>query len=345
MAQMARKRNLFLKIKTTAMSKVIDLHAHVVFEEVFGVAGKFGPELLTDKDGLSFFRVGDYQLKPINYRDTVFMDVNLRLERMDKDGIDVQMLSPNPLTMFHHIPAKTAIEFCQIQNDTMAKVVSRHPGKLLGAATLPMQDVNAAIKELDRAVNELGLVAAYTGTHYPFGIDDPILDDFYSALVEMDVPLFLHPASSGGDKGPDDSRLDRFNLTILLGYPYEEMLACATILFGGVLERHPKLDICISHGGGGLPYLFDRFVGMTKFGNWIPESIREHGFSHMLQKLWFDAHVDGETAHKRLLEVVGHDRLVYGTNFGGWDTPSAADKFAASLTPNAERLLRLNEES
>ena len=126
----------------------------------------------------------------------------------------------------------------------------------------------------------------------------------------MNVPLFLHPASSGGDKGPDDSRLDRFNLTILLGYPYEEMLACATILFGGVLERHPKLDICISHGGGGLPYLFDRFVGMTKFGNWIPESIREHGFSHMLQKLWFDAHVDGETAHKRLLEVVGHDRLV-----------------------------------
>ena len=74
------------------MSKVIDLHAHVVFEEVFGVAGKFGPELLTDKDGLSLFRVGDYQLKPINYRDTVFMDVNLRLERMDKDGIDVQML-------------------------------------------------------------------------------------------------------------------------------------------------------------------------------------------------------------------------------------------------------------
>ena len=61
----------------------------------------------------------------------------------------------------------------------------------------------------------------------------------------------------------------------------------------------------------------------------------------MLQKLWFDAHVDGETAHNRLVEVVGHNRLVYGTNFGGWDTPSAADEFAASLTPNAEALLRL----
>ena len=196
MAQMERKRHPFLEIKTLAMSKVIDLHAHVVFEEVFGVAGKYGPELLTDKDGLTFFRVGNYQLKPINYRSTVFMDVDLRLERMEQDGIDVQMLSPNPLTMFHHVPKETAIKFCQIQNDTMAKVVSKHPEKLLGAAALPMQDVDAAIKELDRAINQLGLVGAYTGTHYPFGIDDPILDNFYSALVELDVPLFMHPASS-----------------------------------------------------------------------------------------------------------------------------------------------------
>ena len=324
------------------MAKVIDLHAHVVLEEVFGVAGKYGPELLTDKEGLSFFRVGDYQLKPINYRGTVFMDPVLRLERMEQDGIDMQMLSPNPLTMFHHIPKKTAINFCQIQNDAMAQLVSVHPEKLLGAAALPMQDIDAAIKEIDRAVNQLGLVAAYTGTHYPCDIDDKSLDMFYSALVDLDIPLFMHPSSSGGDKGPDDPRLDRFNLTILLGYPYEEMLACATLLFGGVLERHPKLDICISHGGGGLPYLFDRFVGMTKFGNWVPESIKENGLDHMLRKLWFDAHVDGETAHNRLLEVVGHDRLVYGTNFGGWDTPSAADHFAASLTPNAEKLLRLN---
>ena len=323
------------------MSRVIDLHAHAVLEAGFGKAGKFGPELSKDADGVPFFRIGDFQMKPMEYKGTVFMETDLRLERMEQDGIDLQMLSPNPLTMVHHIPADVAIPFCQAQNDAMAEVVNQHPGKLLGAAALPMQDVDAAIKELERAVKELGLVAAYTGTHYPFPLDDPRMDDFYKAVVELDIPLFLHPASSGGDKGPEDSRLDRFNLSILLGYPYEELVACATILFGGVYERHPDIDICISHGGGGLPYFFDRFVGMTQFGSWVPESIQEHGFHEMMRKLWFDAHVDGDAANARLIEIMGEDRLVYGTNFGGWDTPSAADEFAASLTPNAEKLLRL----
>lgn len=320
---------------------VFDLHAHVVLEKGFGVAGKFGPELAKDKDGVPFFRIGQYQMKPMDYRGTVFMETDLRLQRMAEHGIDRQMLSPNPLTMFHHIPADIATHFCQVHNDAMAEVVNAHPDRLLGAACLPMQDVDAACKELERAVKELGLVAAYTGTHYPFDLDDSRLNPFYQTLIDLDVPLFLHPASSGGDEGPLDPRLNRFNLTILLGYPYEELLAVATLLFGGVLERHPKLDVCISHGGGGLPYFIDRFIGMTQFGNWVPESIKERGFQSVMRDLWFDAHVDGDPAHHRLVEVMGTDKLVYGTNFGGWDTPSSADEFAASLTPNAERLLRL----
>ena len=323
------------------MTRVIDLHAHVVLEAGFGEAGKYGPELAQDENGVPFFRIGEYQMKPLDYRGSVFMDTQLRLERMQQDGIDLQMLSPNPLTMFHHIPADVATRFCQVHNDAMAELVSRHPDKLLGSACLPMQDIDAANRELERCVSQLGLVAAYTGTHFPHDLDDSRMDPFYQHLVELDVPLFLHPASSGGDKGPEDERMNRFNLSILLGYPHEEMVACAMLLFGGVFDRHPNVDICISHGGGALPYLFDRFEGMTRFGNWVPESIQQHGLEAMVRKIWFDAHVDGETAHNRLLEVAGHDRLVYGTNFGGWDTPPPAGDFAASLTPNAEKLLRL----
>ena len=325
------------------MGKVIDLHAHAVLEAGFGVAGKFGPELSKDTNGVPFFRIGEYQMKPMEYRGTVFMETELRLERMEQHGIDLQMLSPNPLTMFHHIPADIALKYCQVHNDAMAEIVAAHPGKLLGSAALPMQDVDAAITELERAVSQLGLIAAYTGTHYPVTLDDSSLDPFYSALTELDVPLFLHPASSGGDKGPEDPRLDRFNLSILLGYPYEELMAVAALIFGDVLERHPKLDVCISHGGGGLPYFVDRFNGMTQFGAWVPDSIRENGFEAQMKKLWFDAHVDGEPAHKRMVEVFGTEKLVYGTNFGGWDTPSKADDFAASLAANAERLLRLKQ--
>ena len=149
------------------MSKIIDLHAHVVLEAGFGQAGKFGPELAKDNDGVPFFRIGQYQMKPMEYRGTVFMEIDQRLERMEQMGIDQQMLSPNPLTMFHHIPAETANHFCKIHNDAMAEIVAANPGRFFGAACLPMQSPDLAIKELERATSQLGLIAAYTGTDFP----------------------------------------------------------------------------------------------------------------------------------------------------------------------------------
>jgi len=321
-------------------ARVIDLHAHVVIEAAFGTAGRYGPELAVDTNGMSYFRIGKYQMKPMAYRGTVFMDMARRLEQMERIGIDLQMLSPNPLTMLHRVEAEHAVAFCRVHNDAMAELVARHPGKLLGAAALPMQDVDAATAEIERAVKQLGLVAAYTGTDYPFGLDDARLDDFYRTLVALDVPLFLHPASSGGAEPPDDARLTRFDLGILMGYAYEETMAAATLVLGGVLERHPRLDVCISHGGGSMPYLIERFQRMSEFRAWAPESVRANGFRHELKRLWFDAHVEGTRAHELLVETVGTERLVYGTNFGGWDTPKHVEPFAADLTANARRLLR-----
>jgi aminocarboxymuconate-semialdehyde decarboxylase len=318
--------------------RVLDLHAHAVLEAGFNQAGRHGPATGVD-DGVPFFRIGNYRMKPMSYRGTVFMDVEKRLDLMAQLGIDLQLLSPNPLTMFHRIEADLAAHFCRVHNDAMAELVAKHPGKFLGAAALPMQDVDAAMRELERAVKELGLVAAHTGTRYPFPLDDPRLDDFYRTLVELDVPLFLHPESTGGAEGPDDARLGRFDFTILLGYAYEETLAVATLVLGGVLDRHPDVDICVSHGGGAMPYLIDHFERMGKLRNW--EALHGGTFRAAMNRLWFDAHTEGDAAHDMLVATLGTERLVYGTNFGGWDTPRHVDDFAASLTPNAERLLRL----
>lgn len=331
--------------ETSGKTDVIDLHAHVVLEQAFGKAGPHGPELARDDDGTPYFRIGNYRMQPMDYRGTVFMDLDRRIEQMDRAGIDLQLLSPNPLTMFHRIEPEHAIRFCRDHNDAMADTVARRPDRLLGAAALPMQDVAAATRELERCVKDLGLVAAYTGTDYPMPLDAPELDDFYRALVDLDVPLFLHPASTGGAEGPDDARLARFDLTLLLGYAYEETLAAGTLVFGGVLDRHPELDVCISHGGGAMPFLLERFAGMARFRQWVPESVREHGFTAVLRRLWFDAHVDGEGSLELLLAEIGRDRLVYGTNFGGWDAPAQADDLARALTSNARRLLRLDRQA
>lgn len=322
------------------MTGVFDLHAHVVLGDAFGAAGRYGPEL-TAEGGVDAFRVGDYVMKPMPYRGSVFMDVQRRLEAMDTHCILRQMLSPNPLTFFGGIEAGPATDYARASNDAMAAVVAHDPQRLFGSASLPLQDPDAAAAELTRSVTDLGMVAGYVGTDYGFTLDDPRLDDFYRQVVALDVPLFVHPATNDGRTGAADQRLARFGLDLVVGYTYEETLAVAALVLGGVFDRHPDLDICISHGGGAITFLAQRFDSMAAFRRRGAEADGP-GFGESLKKLWFDAHLEPGPARDLVIETVGLDRMVYGTNFGGWDTPPHADDFDASLTPNAERLLRLD---
>ncbi len=317
------------------MTGVVDLHAHVVLDAAFETAGVHGPTHGDDADGVEFFRVGDYTMKPIPYRGSVFMDVERRLAEMDRVGIDRQLLSPNPLTFFGGVESAPAVGFARATNDAMAALVAQHPDRLLGAAQLPLQDPAAATDELDRAVSELGLVAGYVGTDYGMSLDDPRLDEVYGRAVELDVPLFVHGVTNDGAGPVADRRLRRFGLDLIVGYTYEETLAAAALVLGGVLDRHPDLDVCISHGGGAIAFLAQRFDSMAHFlGN-------ESDFAASLGRLWFDSHLEPGPARDLVVETVGIERMVYGTNFGGWDTPTATDEFDAALTPNAHRLLRL----
>ena len=323
----------------------IDIHAHAVLEAAFGAAGSYGPELAPDPDGVPFFRIGDYTMKPMSYRGSLFMDVDRRLRAMDRDGIEMQLLSPNPLTLFHGIPADDAIRFCRIHNDAMAELVGQHPGRLLGAAALPMQDVDAATTELVRCTRELGLTAPYTGTDFGYELDDARLDDFYRTLIELDVALFLHPASSDG-RGLPPPKMRRFDLSLLLGYAYDETLAVSALVLGGVTERHPDVDICISHGGGVIALLAEKFAFAAETRPWVSEHLRDGGFLRHLRRLWFDTHMDAAPALDLLVATVGTERLVFGTNYGGWDSGGrhARDEFTLSLSHNARRLLRLPEK-
>ncbi|MDX2378204.1 MAG: amidohydrolase family protein [Acidimicrobiia bacterium] len=314
---------------------VFDLHAHVVLESAFGAAGRYGPFHGDDERGREFFRVGEYTMKPVPYRGTVFTDVVRRLAAMDELGIERQLLSPNPLTFLGGIEASPAIDFACASNDAMSGLVAESPDRLFGSAQLPLQDPDAACAELERAVNDLGLLAAYVGTDYGCSLDDPRLDDFYRQLVGLDVPLFVHGVTNDGIGPPPDARLRRFGLDLIVGYTYEETLAVATMVLGGVFDRHPELDVCVSHGGGAIAFLARRFDSFASFLG------KASDFATDLSRLWFDSHLEPGPARDLVVDTVGADRMVYGTNFGGWDTPTAIDEFDSSLTANAERLLRL----
>ncbi|MGE5136607.1 MAG: amidohydrolase family protein [Gemmatimonadota bacterium] len=323
---------------------VIDVHAHVVLPVSFGAAGAAGPEL-GETDGVPWFRVGEYVLRGVRYRGSPFMDAGLRLQEMDRRGIGLQLLSPNPLTYFGDLAPAAAAAYCRAHNDGLAAVVAAHPGRLLGAAQLPMQDIAAAIRELQRAVRNLGLRAAYIDTDPCRPLDDPAMDDFYACVTELDVPLFVHPTSIGPGGPPADPRLRRFDLDLLVGFAYQETLAIAALVVGGVLDRHPRLDVCVSHGGGAIEALAARFGSAARSRPWAPERLRAEGFGSYLRRLWFDTHVHSERVLAGLIELAGPGRLVYGTNFAGWDAEGASGPPQApglDLTANARRLLRLD---
>lgn len=332
-----------------AAAPVVDVHAHAVLEASLGAAGAAGPELGTADDGTPFYRVGGYLLRGVRYRSSPFMDVDLRLAAMDAAGIDVQLLSPNPLTYFGDLPAAEAAGFARAHNDALAAVCAKHPDRLLAAAQLPVQDVAACVSEARRAVLDLGMAAVYLDTD-PAGrtLDDPALDPLYEVLVDLDVPLFVHPSPLGPDGPPADPRLRRFDLDLLLGFARDETLAVAALVFGGVLERHPGLDVCVSHGGGAAAFLAGRLAAAVQARPWASEALQHNGFETYYRRLWFDTHVHDEGSLALLVEHAGTERLVYGTNFAGWDSGAGHEPgpveagLAEALSRNASRLLRLD---
>lgn len=320
---------------------MIDVHAHVVLEGVLGCAGHYGPELGIGPEGRSRFRVGDYVLDGVDYRGTPFMDVDRRLALNDHLGIELQVLSPNPITYFHHIEADVAIGFCRWHNEEMAAMVAAHPDRFVGFAQLPMQDVDAAVAELRRAVGDLGLLGPYIGTDFGMTFDDERLDPLWATAVELDVPVFIHPAPAGIDGPLRDPRIRKFDLDLSLGFLYEETLAVACLVYGGVLDRHPGLDVCVSHGGGAAAYMAGRLDHNGRTRPWSRSAPVD--FLGSLQRLWFDQHVHDDASLALLEARVGRDRLVVGTNLAGWDAPTEPDHipFVPDYDANARRLLRL----
>ena len=319
---------------------MIDVHAHTVLAGVMGCAGHYGPELGIGPEGRPRFRVGGYVLDGVDYTGSPFMDVDVRLALNDRLGIDLQVLSPNPITYFHHIEPDIAAEFCRWHNAELAAVVAAHPDRLQGFAQLPMQDVHASVAELRRA-RDLGLVGAYIGTEFGMDLDDEHLDALWATLVELDVPVFIHPAPSGIDGPLRDQRIRKYDLDLALGFLYEETMAVAHLIYGGVLDRHPELDICLSHGGGASAFMLGRLDHLGRTRPWA----REHpiDFAGQLRRLWFDQHVHDDAALELLERQVGRDRLVVGTNLAGWDAPTEPDQipFVADYDANARRLLRI----
>ena len=185
-----------------------------------------------------------------------FWDVDAKLRHMDRLGIDASVLSLTPTLFFYWLDAAPAEDFCRLANDSLARLASQSDGRLFGMAVVPMQRPEAAVAELRRAVNELGLRGVMIGTT----IGDAPLDD------ARFTPFFARGRGTGraGDAASVLRRRSRptrssdFYMVNLTGNPMETCFAATRLILSGFFDRHPLLDVVLVHAGGFMPYQIGR---------------------------------------------------------------------------------------
>lgn len=228
------------------------------------------------------------------------------LEGMRAEGLERRVLSPPPFTFRYWEDPGDGADLCRALNDSLAEAIAGHD-ELLGLCTVPLQDVDAAIAELERAVG-LGLVGVELGT---FVHDENLGDDrfapFFAAVEAAGLPILVHP-----DFRPNP-RLAQHYLINLVGMPVETATAMANLVFNGTLDRYPRLRFCFLHGGGAAPYLYGRWDAGWRVRTDTKSRI-ERPPSEYLASVWCDTLTHSAEALGYLVGLVGAERVVLGTD-------------------------------
>jgi aminocarboxymuconate-semialdehyde decarboxylase len=288
----------------------IDVHAHALFPAVEGLAAQQPGhakqrELDLRGSGAESAAVNQEQLAQIG---PLLTDPAQRLAAMDRAGVDVQVVSPMPL--YHYWADATVAErIARLTNESMSALVEQHSQRLVGLGTVPLQHPELAVAELTRAVDELGLRGVQVGTLAGGKeLADDALDGFWARAEELNAVVFVHPwGCSLGE------RLDRYYLSNTVGNPVETTVALSHLVFSGLLDRHPGIRIVAAHGGGYLPTYLGRSDHAWRVR---PEAQRPaEPPSACVRRMWFDSLVYTPSALRYLVDAVGADRVVLGSDY------------------------------
>jgi aminocarboxymuconate-semialdehyde decarboxylase len=290
----------------------IDVHTHLIPPGWEDWATKFGgerwPRLVEHDACRATIMTGEQFFRDVDDRS---WSAARRIEEMDRMGVGLQALSPPPVMFCYWAEARATEAFARMQNENVAAVVARHPRRFVGMATVPLQDPALAVKELRHCREQLGLRAVEIGS-CPGGrdFDDLELFPFFEACAELDVAVFVHPAAPLVGQ----ERLTKYYFPLIVGNPLETALAASKLIYGGVLERLPRLRVCFAHGGGAFPFTLARLDHGWKVRPEGPAAIprppREYA-----RLLYFDSLTLSAANLRFLVEQFGADHVVIGSDY------------------------------
>ena len=292
-------------------TQTIDVHAHILTEETIRLLQSEAPKVAPKLSDI------DDQFGTLDVAGSVYRhfprggwDLERRLQDMAASKVDVQVLSVCPQTFVYAQPPALAAAFARIQNEQLAKLVKARPDRFLAIATLPMQAPKLAADELRHAVRTLGLRGAQIGSNVAGkNLDDPALEPVWATAAELDAFILLHPINVAGV-----DRLSSYYLNNLIGNPLDTTIAAACLVFSGVLERHPSLKICLSHGGGFVPYQAGRFLHGWHVRK-EPKSKLPKPPTESLGRFYFDTIVHSKDVLEFLVGNAGVDRVLLGSDY------------------------------
>ncbi len=287
----------------------IDIHAHCVPAEALDLLHSEGASIGIEVGDDGSVVVAGRPL-PMPLRQTL-VDRDARLAAMDRSGIDVQVLSSWIDLTAYRLDPDAGARWSRLLNETLAREAASHPDRFLALGTVPLQNPEAAVTELRYAVDELGMVGVEIGTRVgDVDLVSAQLDPFWEEAARLRCLLLLHPL----DPLPGIELGSHF-LRNIVGRPAETTIAVARLLLAGLFERHPRLQMCVVHGGGFLPYQIGR-MGRA----WVarPEIVASELKTpplEALRQLSFDTVLHEPAAIRYLVDVVGADRVMLGTDY------------------------------
>jgi aminocarboxymuconate-semialdehyde decarboxylase len=289
----------------------IDIHTHIMPEKMPNWVQKFGyGEFihLEHRNCKACMMKGDKIFREVE--ENCFKE-DVRLKDMDETGVTMQVLSTIPVLFNYWAKAKDGLETSRFFNDHIAECVSKEPNRFIGIGTVPLQDIDLAIKEMERCVTELKMPGLEIGTNINGkNLSEQEFFPFYEAAEKLGCALFVHPWEMMGEK-----EMQKYWLPWLVGMPAETSRAICSMIFGGVFEKFPKLRVAFAHGGGSFPFTIGRI---------------EHGFNvrpdlvavdnninpkEYVNRFWLDSLVHDENALTYLLKLFGDGKVCLGSDY------------------------------